>query len=341
MYSDSDLDQAVSAGVLPAHLAAAFRDHVAGLRATPAVDEEHFRFLTGFNDLFVTIAITLLLVAVAQIGGLVADWAGGAAVAAMSWVLALYFTARRRMALPSIVLLLTFVGGIAAAVLASIGFMAIRVVDSAALVAIGLAGAAAGTGAALHWRRFSVPITPAIAAVAAVALVVSLIIAAVPAAKPLTWVLLLVGGMAVFGYAMRWDMSDPRRETRRADVAFWLHLVAAPMIAHPIFQLLGVFEDRLALGTALLVLLMYMLFALVALAIDRRALLVSSLIYVLYALSTLIRTTGAVAMSTALTALVIGAALLSLSAFWQTIRVSVVTRLGRLATRLPPVQSRA
>jgi hypothetical protein len=149
--------------------------------------------------------------------------------------------------------------------------------------------------------------------------------------------MLLAGGLAVFGYAMRWDMSDPRRETRRADVAFWLHLVAAPMIAHPVFQLLGVFEDQLALGTAVVVLLLYLVFALVALAIDRRALLVSSLVYVLYAMSALIRTTGAVELSAALTALVIGAALLSLSAFWQGIRARLVLRLGALGRRLPPI----
>ena len=48
MYSDSDLDQAVTAGVLPPQLAADFRHYVAAQRAAPAADEEHFRFLTGF-----------------------------------------------------------------------------------------------------------------------------------------------------------------------------------------------------------------------------------------------------------------------------------------------------
>src|SRR3546814_17618094 len=38
--------------------------------------------------------------------------AGAALVAAVSWGLAEYFTRKRRMALPSILLLLTFVGGV-------------------------------------------------------------------------------------------------------------------------------------------------------------------------------------------------------------------------------------
>ena len=53
----------------------------------------------------------------------------------------------------------------------------------------------------------------------------------------LGFVLLL--GIGVFLFAMRWDSSDPTRTTRRSDVAFWLHLLAAPMIVHPIFTLLG------------------------------------------------------------------------------------------------------
>ena len=62
MYSESDLEGAVAAGVLPLATADAFRQHIATTRATPAVDEESFRLLTGFNDIFVGIAIALLLV---------------------------------------------------------------------------------------------------------------------------------------------------------------------------------------------------------------------------------------------------------------------------------------
>ena len=51
--------------------------------------------------------------------------------------------------------------------------------------------------------------------------------------------LVFVAGLGVFAFAMRWDMTDPQRETRRSDVAFWLHLLAAPMIAHPLFNWLA------------------------------------------------------------------------------------------------------
>ncbi|MAW98760.1 MAG: hypothetical protein CMN72_03755, partial [Sphingomonas sp.] len=81
MYSEIEIDNAVKAGALSPQAAEAFRNHVAAQRALPAVDEEHFRLLSGFNDIFVGIAIALMLVAVAQIGAVIASWLGGAAVA--------------------------------------------------------------------------------------------------------------------------------------------------------------------------------------------------------------------------------------------------------------------
>jgi hypothetical protein len=65
MYSESDLEAAVAAGVLtpgPGRALPGFRRRPAGIRRP--VDEEHFRLLTGFNDIFVGIAALILLVAV-------------------------------------------------------------------------------------------------------------------------------------------------------------------------------------------------------------------------------------------------------------------------------------
>ena len=65
-------------------------------------------------------------------------------------------------------------------------------------------------------------------------------------------------------------------------------------------------------------------------------LLVSALAYVLFALTQLFRTFGAVELNVALTAFVIGSALLLLSAFWQNARAVVVGVLpDNLANQLP------
>jgi len=339
MYSESDIDSAVASGAISREAATALRNHVAENHLAPAVDEEHFRLLTGFNDIFVTIAIVLLLVAVAQIGESITEALAGGAVAVTSWLLAEYFTRQRRMALPSIVLLLAFVGGVAATLIGAMVTIDPNFSDRVnAFIAAGIALVTAGA-AWLHWRRFMVPITVAAGAIAVVAVVVALVLAAIPEAKDAIYPILLVGGLGVFALAMRWDMSDPTRQTRRADVAFWLHLAAAPLIAHPVFQMLGVLDANVEIGTAIVVVALYLVFAFVALAVDRRALLVSSLAYVLVALYSVIRSAGAVDLGVAIAALIIGSALLTLSAFWHPMRRRVVSTLGDLATRLPPVQT--
>ncbi|MBL8708729.1 MAG: hypothetical protein JNL25_06025 [Rhodospirillaceae bacterium] len=341
MYSESDLQSAVDAGAISAEAAEALRNHVASQRATPAVDEENFRLLTGFNDIFVVIAIALLLTAISWIGGAVAPALGSALVAAASWGLAEFFTRQRRMALPSIVLLLTFVCGVAGTALEILAptEMGRFMLDRAnALSAISFAGIglAAVIAATAHWVRFRVPITVAAGALSFLVLLLALLVSVLPALKDhLTW-LCLGGGIALFAFAMRWDMADRSRRSRRSDVAFWLHLAAAPLIAHPIFAALGVFAGAIGMAQAAIVVLLYVLFAVLSLAIDRRALLVSSLAYVLFAISKIFETFGAVGLSAALTALVIGSALLMLSAFWHPARRLVMAPLPQgLKDRLP------
>jgi hypothetical protein len=354
MYSDSDLEAAVAAGALTPDAAAALRDFVDSNRATPVVDEEHFRLLTGFNDIFVGLAAAILLFALAYIGQIIGpnvDYEGpspssGILVAGAAWGLAEFFTRKRRMALPSILLLLAFVGGVFEAVgttlIIAIGEETLEGMDSAPGILLAVSGAAAVAAAWFHWRRFRVPITVAAGAAALCASVLGIVGATVgdtmdeQRMETIMMSLALVLGIGVFLFAMRWDSSDPRRETRRSDVAFWLHLLAAPLIVHPIFSLLGLTDGDATVAEALIVILVYVMFGLTALAIDRRALLVSALAYVLWALSDLFERIGAVELSVALTAFVIGSALLLLSAFWHNARRMVVRPLPpALQAKLP------
>ena len=341
MYSESDLDDAVAAGVLSRETAAALRNHVARSHSAPAVDEEHFRLLSGFNDIFVSIAVGLVLAALAWIGGSITTPLAGALVAIAAWGLAEYFTRQRRMALPSILLLIAFVAGVTATLVGILVELNPDFSDRTdAVLAAGIGLVAAGA-AWVHWKRFMVPITVAAGAAALVAVAVAMTLAVIPAAKDAIYPILLISGVAVFALAMWWDMSDRERRTRRSDVAFWLHLAAAPLIAHPVFHMLGVFNEYITLGVAAIVLVLYLVFAFVALAVDRRALLVSSLAYVLYAMYSVFHTAGAVELAWAFTGLVIGSALLTLSAFWHPMRRLVVGTLGDLSERLPPVGTMA
>ena len=360
MYTQADIDDAVAAGALTAEAATGLRTHLESRGQLPAVDEEQFRLLTGFNDIFVSIAAAILLFAVGWIGQSIGDAIGfsfaegpsplaGIFVAATAWGLAEFFTAKRRMALPSILLLLAFSAGVLFASATTLGLLvgADRFENGGNSQVLGavIASAAAAIGAIatwLHWRRFRVPITIAVGAAAVSGLVISLVLAALGEGNHekalLSMVLLL--GVGVFLVAMHWDSSDPARVTRRSDVAFWLHLLAAPMIVHPVFALLGLTNGQANAGEIATVILLYVAMAVVALAIDRRALLVSALAYVLFAINQLFRDFGAVELNFALTALVIGSALLLLSAFWHQARAAVVGVLPeQLRGRLPLLNS--
>jgi hypothetical protein len=366
MYSQQELDDAVTSGVISAEAANALRAHIEMQRSMPIADEEQFRLITGFNDIFVTIAAAILLFAVGWIGQSIGQSTGllitehgdpgpsflaPLAVAATSWGLALFFTGRRRMALPSILLLLGFV----CAVLATSAFLLVQLIgperfnDNLLLASAvgGISAAIAAVAAWIHWRRFHVPITIAAGAAAVSGLFLAILVAIVQpgdgeAAKNLILGFVLLLGIGVFLFAMWWDSSDRSRITRRSDVAFWLHLLAAPMIAHPVFALLGLSNGNVSTGEGLIVVGLYILFGLTALAIDRRALLVSALAYVLYALTELFKQFGAVELNIALTALVIGSALLLLSAYWHQARRLIVTHLpANLQARLPDLNRTA
>jgi len=356
MYSQQELDDAVASGAITADSAHALRKYIESQRVAAIPDEEQFRLITGFNDIFVSIATAILLVAVGWIG----QWIGQQTeltvgedgpsflaplfVAICSWGLALFFTARRRMALPSILLLLSFVGG----VVATAGFALALGIGDEALdnnpqlggIVAAISAAVGAVGAWLHWRQFRVPITIAAGAASVAGIAVGLLYAALgqnaEQAKDLILGFVLLLGVGVFLFAMWWDGSDRERLTRRSDVAFWLHLLAAPMIVHPVFTLLGLNDGNATISEGLVVVLLYVALGLTALAIDRRALLVSALAYVLFALQQLFRQFGAVELNVALTALVIGSALLLLSAFWHQARGAIVRPLpDSLQARLP------
>ena len=361
MYSQQELDDAVASGVITADAAAALRLHVEQQRSTAIPDEEQFRLLTGFNDIFVAIAAAILLFAVGWIGqsigqssGLTIDERGPTFlaplfIAATSWGLALYFTAKRRMALPSILLLLAFVGGVFATslfgLILGVGPDNVDGNDKLGGALAAVSAAIAGGAAWLHWRKFHVPITVAAGAASVAGIIVGLLVSAlgqnIEQARNVILGLVLFLGVGIFLFAMWWDSSDRARLTRRSDVAFWLHLLAAPMIVHPIFTLLGLNNGSATLSEGLIVIALYIALGLTALAVDRRALLVSALAYVLWALADLFKRFGAVELNIALTALVIGSALLLLSAFWHQARGAIVRPLPEGLREKLPILDRA
>ena len=341
MTANPGLEAAIAAGVIDRATAERLQPYLAANGVPPAdsvdPDDEKLRLVSGFNDIFVTIGIAMFLGALYFLlrssGALAPTMVAGA-----SWGLAEFFTRKRRLALPSIVLLVTFV--------VSVFFGAIDVLHPASVVPYNdltppqmlLAAAAAAIAALLHWLRFHVPITIAAGVAALAGILLALCQIEAPqllSSHPVAVFLPL--GLAIFALAMWFDMSDLTRQTRRTDIAFWLHLLAAPIIVHPI--LLTLSAGNTSLSGAAQVVGVFLCLAVVALVVDRRAILVSSLLYLAYAAGTLISATGVGDAAPAFSTLAVGAVVLMLSAAWKPLRrifmglipASMRARLPRVA----------
>jgi hypothetical protein len=140
---------------------------------------------------------------------------------------------------------------------------------------------------------------------------------------------------------MIYDLSDPARSTLRADNAFWLHLAAAPLIVHSVVGSIAGDSADIALQEAVAILSMMAILGLVALIIDRRAMLVAGLTYLGVAIAGVVRVaqvdTGSVF---AITLLFLGAAVVALGTGWSGARKFVVETFvpARLAVHLPTIR---
>ncbi|CAH1678932.1 conserved membrane hypothetical protein [Hyphomicrobiales bacterium] len=354
MMQESVIATAVSRGILSADQADALKRLAVELggEGQPTVqrtpDDEALRLITGFADIFVTLGLVLFLGAVRYIGGTLLPDLGlsWVVLAVVAWLLAEFFTRRRRMALPSIVLLAVFVGATFLALLHGFALLTgdtdiasgnyLAFANSYPMVA-SVAALATSVAAFLHYLRFRVPITVAAGVVALAGALFGGLLAAAPGlVRPHVTALLFVLGLAIFVLAMRFDMSDRARLTRRTDVAFWLHLAAAPMIVHPLFAGIGADFGVVSLGQAVAILGAFLALGIVAVIIDRRAILVSGLIYAGIACGTLLRNAGASDLMLPATLLVLGAFILLLSAGWQPLRRLFLRGLPlNLTLRLP------
>lgn len=328
MYTDEDLDDAVAKGIFSEAAVKRFKTECSPTNNTVVVDEENFRLIGGFNDIFVVIACGLVLFSTRWAVRLVDERLGFFAFSMLAWMLAEFFVLKRKMALPAIVLLLSFVGGVF--------WFCLTFFPEPNELAFVIATAVSALAAYLHWQRFKVPITVAAGTAAVIGFVVSGTLSSHSGAQQWILAVTFVCGMAAFVYAMYWDSSDRGRTTRRSDVAFWLHLLAAPLMIHPVFSSLGILDGNESVGSMVIVIVLYLVMTFLSVAIDRRAFMVSSLMYVIYAISNVLEAYGGISYSFALTGVVIGSALLLLSAFWHITRVKVVTILPGSIQQLVP-----
>lgn len=359
MIAEQDLQAAVAEGIIDqaqavriAHLARLrleatassaprLRDSVtADDRLAVDPDDERFRLIGGFNDVFVAIGVCLLagaLLGLSRVVGFSDAFAGVALLCA--WGLSEVFARRMRLALPSILLAAMFC---AAAALLVAQLTADRGLPSI-LYGGWVVAALAFSGAALlhHWR-FRVPIDMALVASGGIGVLLALISAIAPAlAQDYLNLILLACGLSVFTLALRLDMRDPRRLTRRSDAAFWLHLLSAGLIVHPVFRSMVGSTGDFGTTKSLIILCIFAVLGVIALVIDRRALLVSALSYAGIAVAYLISQSVSTNLSLPLALLGLAVLVLALSAGWRGLRRALlpVLPLGRWRERLPPIDA--
>jgi|TARA_B110000091_G_scaffold214369_1_gene267322 hypothetical protein len=349
MMDRDDLRAAVGAGIVTEGQAASLTslaDSRRGARTDLAVGDEPFELFKGFNEVFIVVGLLILAMGWAGVVGVAyaaeitnpqqAAMLYGSIGALIIWAMSEYFIRRRRMVGPAIALSILFTGNAAIALTAYFAqpFMVAQQ-DYASLPLPFILGTAA---IGVFWYRFRVPFAMAMIAVGF--FIVAILMAAtsqgtpqdpsdlflLSAGGPFAWITLVLG-LLVFAVAMAFDMSDPHRVTRRSANGFWLHVVAAPTLVNTLALTL---LDRDAHWALLGVML---IFALVAIVIDRRSFLIAAIGYIVALASTVFD-----GETTALTVLVLGIILLLLGAFWEKFRARLLRLMPRFVPlhRLPP-----
>lgn len=381
MLTADQLAEAERRGIISADQ----RGELIALARAPAVEtssddgDESFRLVGGGNDVFVGVGIVLLMAgAWSAITAFLpaSGWHAPAIMAVFVWGFAEFITRRRRMKFSSLILAAAFI--LCAARLVGIGILehvqfSIPENPFALLAArddYRLAGwlACAGMAAVAvgYFVRFRVPFMAAVIAVSGIGLVVLVVAdlmfdrvlafdiniadeAQVKEAWRSLLYLPLLCGLLIFATGVALDLKDRQRETVWSDCAFWLHIVSAPLLVHPLFVLATgqnvLFDNNEPSASATVILLaMIAVFFYIALAIDRRSLLVPSLGYfgtigIYYLVNTATQATGIPSFAVILA--VIGALIVVFGAGWQRIRALVVgTTMPHLVlNKLPPMST--
>ncbi len=369
MFDRADIRAAEQAGILTRDQASRFEAFLVN-RGDPAApvptDPESLRFLNNFNDIFITIGIVILAMGLTAVCALMfgpqalsagangnISFAGAMIllpVAAVMWLLAEYFCRRRRMLLPSMALIsiFTLYTGL------SIGALASGITGPNAETARSLFGAMKTAGnmgvtgfggcliaAGLSWWRFRLPFTLFLIAGSAAGAAYTFF----GFFGNMGYVLgglasLLIGGLTLLA-AIWFDAKDPGRITRNADAAFWLNVAAAPQI---IFGLRGMITGS-GIGIpegveAILMVACLSALAILAIALNRRALIVSSLLAFWLSLGSIVESLGGRgSMTFVITALLLGSGIVLLGGGWHTARKAVLAFLpktGLFARIFPP-----
>lgn len=346
-----DLRAAVSAGLITEIQAASLSklaDERRGYRAASAQIDEPFELFKGFNEIFIVVGLLILYAGWSAITGVAifdsvdtskAKGAstlfltGGMQIALIA-LLAKYFTLKRRMIAPSILLSILFGFGAI-----QLGYALLLATGAPETATMTITGGITAVSLIAYWYFFRVPFSLLLSGLAVFVFAIGLsnngsdindfkdlfLLTASRSSSKITIGL----GLCAFAVAMYFDMSDPHRVTRRAANAFWLHVLAAPAIVNSIALTLYI---SATLTSFLFLALFLIAIALVAVIIDRRSFLISGTGYMIALILTVLDG------GYGLVIFIIGGGLVLLGANWERLRCKLMNGLPSFhgKDKLPP-----
>lgn len=345
--SRDDIRAGVTSGVLTEAQAAALivlSERRAGVRKHVDGLDEPFELFKGFNEIFIVVGLTILYLGFAGVTGMTVLGTTQGYILGMAYaifgmgavaLLASYFTLKRRMVAPSIALAIMF--GLLSA---QFGFAFSAMLDLGTPATLTTAAAISSLFLSGYYVAFRVPFTVALIALSVFATAFG--IATLGGSFPETprdvfllsadgpfALLTIVLGLVGLVIAMRFDMSDPHRVTRRAAAGFWLHVIAAPAIVNTVALTLF---DAGTVAAQLVLAAFIALMAVFAVVIDRRSFLVAGVGYVVALAITVVEGQAFFVI------LMLGAGLVLLGAQWEAMRRSLMRALPQFPgkDRLPP-----
>ena len=347
-----DLRAAVAAGILSEAQAASLSvlaSDRAGKRAALPQEDEPFEFFRGFSEIFISIGLIILLTGatalLAMFGGFALLTLVPLATAAIAWWWAGYFTLKRRMTLPSMVLATAYGIGItifAFTILAQGG------IDQRMIAVAGFALSALGMVA--WYRRFRLPFAAFLTGGFTLGTVYAFTASATNVAglftglkgyrslfdlgeNPAFATATLLFGIGAFLIGMWFDTRDPYRLGRHAATAFWCHLLAAPALVNTVAVTLRNGGGMVFLTIALA------LITLLALVIDRRSFLTAAIAYIALVIAWV--TGEGRGTSWIFVLLILGAFITAIGTWWVQLRAKVMVGLPDFPgkSRLPPYGS--
>lgn len=292
-------------------------------------DEDNLRFLRSFGDVFIGVGLVLLALGVSALVALMGGGTLFLVAAAGAYGLAEYFGRHKRTHFPTLITALAFLVFIQTGLS---GFAALNGIIAALITVAAMA---------TFYARIRLPFCIALIAIALLYLLFALLGQIAPdlLRTQFGWVLVL-SGLIIFTAALLYDRQDSHRRTRFADNAFWLHLLAAPLIIHGLvgyavmekaellFDVIPVLSFTQA--DAAVILIATGVITLIGLAINRRALIVSSLGYAGIAIAFLVQQTDVnLGSALSITLVLLGAAVVLLGVAWHPVRNGLIRVLPK------------